>query len=373
MTQLSAAASSFQADVRRLLDDLPAGSGYLGDRLPGEIAAIRGVYQRLGERGWLSLSWPQSAGGSGFAPEFEFVLWDELAYARIARPPLAAGIVAKTIISHGTDEQRQRFLPDIRSGVAAFSLGYSEPEAGSDLGGVRTRAIREGDEYIVTGEKRWTSGAHWADYLWLLCRTGATDSRGRGLTLLIVDMRSPGITINPLPTIDGGTLNEVFLDEVRVPAANRIGDEHGAWPLLVNSLAVERHVQFPPGRLWRDLDDIIDWVSANGLLEDAHCRKQVAQLAATVATAEAIAWVVLREVTAGRPAVGEAAANKLVHAAACQTLARVAAELGAPAALVRGEPVEQLWRQSILETIGGGTTEIMRSVAWRELFGTPQH
>ncbi len=120
---------------------------------------------------------------------YEFILWDEMAYARAARPPLGSGIVAKTIIRYGTDEQRQRFLPGLRAGTTFFSLGYSEPEAGSDLGGVRTRAVRDGDDYVLNGEKRWTSGGHRADYLWVLCRTGTLESHARGLTLLIVDRR----------------------------------------------------------------------------------------------------------------------------------------------------------------------------------------
>ena len=141
--------------------------------------AVRALYRALGERGWLSLSWPVEAGGKALAPVYEFVLWDEMAYARAARPPLGSGIVAKTIIRYGTDDQRERFLPGLRAGTTFFSLGYSEPEAGSDLAGVRTRAVRDGDHYVLTGEKRWTSGGHRADYLWVLCRTGTLESHSR--------------------------------------------------------------------------------------------------------------------------------------------------------------------------------------------------
>ena len=152
----------------------------------------RRLYRALGERNWLALAWPEEAGGLGWPPVYEFILWDELAYARAARPPIGSGIVAKTIIAHGTDEQKQRFLPGLRTGELFFSLGYSEPEAGSDLGGLRTRAVRDGDHYVVNGEKRWTSAAHRADFLWLLCRTGTLESRARGLTLLIVDRHIGG-------------------------------------------------------------------------------------------------------------------------------------------------------------------------------------
>jgi alkylation response protein AidB-like acyl-CoA dehydrogenase len=126
-------------------------------------AAKRRLYAELGERGWLSLAWPVEAGGKGLPPVYEFILWNEMAYTRAARPPLGPGIVAKTLIAYGTDEQKQRFLPGLRAGTTYFSLGYSEPEAGSDLGAVRTRAELRDDVYVLNGEKRWTSGGHRAD------------------------------------------------------------------------------------------------------------------------------------------------------------------------------------------------------------------
>ncbi|HEY4333469.1 MAG TPA: acyl-CoA dehydrogenase family protein, partial [Ilumatobacteraceae bacterium] len=175
---------------------------------------VKTLYRALGERGWLSIGWPVEVGGMGLGPMFEFALWDEMAYARAARPPLGSGIIAKTLIAFGTDEQRERYLPGLRAGTTFFSLGYSEPEAGSDLGGVRTRAELDGDHYVLNGEKRWTSGGHRADYLWVLCRTGTLESHSRGLTLLIVDRRAPGITINPIPAFDGERFNEVHFDDV---------------------------------------------------------------------------------------------------------------------------------------------------------------
>ena len=300
---------------------------------------------------------------------FEFILWDELAYARAARPPIGSGIVAKTIIAHGTDEQKERFLPGLRRGELSFSLGYSEPEAGSDLGGLRTRAVRSGDRYVVTGEKRWTSAAHRADYLWLLCRTGTLESRRAGLTLLIVDVRSPGITISPIPAIDGERFNEVRLDDVEVPVGNRVGEEDGAWKLIVDSLATERHVQFSPKRVRRDFEDVVNWVRASGLDGDPVTRHGIADLAVEVAEVEALTLEMLQAVQDGRSAVVEAAANKLWGSEVCQRIARLATELGAPEALVRGTEVEFLWRQTMSETIGGGTSEIMRGLIARNALG----
>src|SRR5690606_27528971 len=145
----------------------------------------RELYRALGARGWLSMSWPEADGGGGRSIVYDYLLWNTLAYYRAGRPDLGPGIVAHVIAGHGTPEQRDRFLPSLRDGSACFCLGYSEPEAGSDLSGLRTRAVRHGDHYRINGEKCWTSDAHHADYLWLLCRTGPIESRAGGLTLLV--------------------------------------------------------------------------------------------------------------------------------------------------------------------------------------------
>ena len=359
---------AFRRDVVAFLAEQGEVDGYFHHE--GEYNdRIRTLYRALGRRGWLSLSWPVAAGGMGRPAIYEFLLWDEMAYARAARPPLGSGIVAKTIIAHGTPEQWARFLPGLRDGTMSFSLGYSEPEAGSDLGRVRTRAARDGDRYVLNGEKRWTSGGHRADYLWVLCRTGDLESRSRGLSLLIVDRRSPGISVSPLPTLDGGRLNEIRFDDVEVPVANRVGDEGSAWSLMVEALATERHVQFPPKRVQRDFEDLVAWVRSSGLDSDPVVRHRLADLSVEVAEAKALALVMLEAVEHGREAVVEAAANKLAGTLLCQHIARAAFELGAPEALVRGTTVEFLWRQSICETIGGGTSEVMRGVIARNRLG----
>ncbi|HEY6377845.1 MAG TPA: acyl-CoA dehydrogenase family protein [Candidatus Dormibacteraeota bacterium] len=330
---------------------------------------VRALYRAMGERGWLSLSWPLDVGGGGKPPIYEFLLWDEMAYARAARSPLAAGIVAKTIVLHGSPEQRQAYLPGIAAGTLFFSLGYSEPEAGSDLASVRTRAVRDGDDYLLSGEKRWTSGGHRADYLWVLCRTGTVESHSRGLSLLIVDRRAPGVTISPIPSLDGERFNEVRFDGVRVPAANRVGNENEAWSMMIQSLATERHVQFCPKRVTRDFEDLVSWLRGSELAADAVVRARVAELAVRVAETEAVALTMLEAVGAGRPAVVEAAYNKLTGSEVCQEIARAALDFGAPEALVRGSMQEFLWRQSLCETIGGGTSEVLRSVIARNRLG----
>jgi len=330
---------------------------------------VKSLFAAMGERGWLSLGWPKEAGGSGLSITYEYILWDEVAYARAARNPLASGIVAKTIARYGTQDQIERWLPPIRGGDLHFSLGYSEPEAGSDLASVRCRAERRGDHYVVNGQKCWQSYAQDMDCLWLLCRTGTQESRGRGLTLLIVELDAPGVRVAPLPTLDGDQLNEVFLDGVEVPVANRVGPEDGAWKIMGEALADERHIQFPPKRVRRDLEEMVGWLRAQGRIGDPAVRAALADLAVQVFEVEAHGLRVLDAMLRGRPGVAEAAANKVVHTVVCQNIARVALDLGGPDALVEGQRVELLWRQSLWETIGGGTSEVMRGVVAKAALG----
>jgi alkylation response protein AidB-like acyl-CoA dehydrogenase len=361
---LAPAEEAFRDEVRAFLVDWAHLDGfYLQGRHWGRV---RQFFLALGERGWLSLGWPARAGGEARAPIYEYLLWDEVARARAARPPLSAGIVAKTLARYGTPEQRERWLPPIRRGEIHFSLGYSEPEAGSDLASLRTRAERRGDVYVVTGEKCWTSYAQDSDHLWLLCRTGSPESRGDGLTLLVVDLDAPGVTVSPLPTLDDEQLSEVRLEGVEVPVERRIGPEDGAWKLMGEALADERHIQFPPGRLHRDLEDVVAWLRGQGLASDPIVRRTVADLAVEVRECEMHALRVVDAMQKGHSGAVEAAASKVAATVACQHIARAVLDLGGPEALLRSGGVEFLWRQSMWETIGGGTSEIMRGVVARQ-------
>jgi alkylation response protein AidB-like acyl-CoA dehydrogenase len=330
---------------------------------------VRALFAAMGEKGWLSLGWPKEAGGAGAPLAYEYILWDEVAYARAARNPLASGIVAKTIARYGTDAQKRRWLPPIRSGDLHFSLGYSEPEAGSDLASVRCRAKKVGDGYVIDGQKCWQSYAQDMDYLWLLARTGTQESRGRGLSLLIVDLRAPGVTVRPLPTMDGDQLNEIHLTGVEIPEDQRVGPEDGAWRIMGEALADERHIQFPPKRVRRDLEEVVEWVRERELASDPRVRDRLAELAAEVHQCEALGLAVLDAMQKGRPGVVEAAANKVFQSVACQNIARAAMDWSGPEALVDGARVQLLYRQSMWETIGGGTSEIMRGVVAKQALG----
>jgi alkylation response protein AidB-like acyl-CoA dehydrogenase len=356
----------FRREVREFLADWADLDAYLchGPKWP-RVAAL---FRALGARGWLSLAWPKAQGGLGLPPSYEYILWDEAAFARAARSPLLT-IVARTLLRAGSDAQRARWLPRLRAGELHFALGYSEPEAGSDLAGLRTRAVRRGDTYVVSGEKCWQSYAGHVEQIWLLARTGEPGSRGGGLSLFIVDRASPGLTVTPLPTLDGDALYACRFEDVEVPAERRVGSEHGAWQLMADALADERHIQFPAGRLKRDLLEVEACLRASGRERDPLVRRGLAELAVAVLEAEALALRVVELTQAGKSAVVEAAANKVFHTELCQEIAGRAFAWGGPESLVAGARVQQLWLQSLWETIGGGTSEVMRGVVARQGLG----
>lgn len=363
----SAAEQAFRDEVREFLQDYRDLDGFFcqGHKWP----EVRAMFSAMGERGWLALAWPKQYGGLGLGPSYEYILWDEVAYARAARNPLAAGIVAKTIIRYGDEAQKQRWLPQIRSGEIHFSLAYSEPEAGSDLASVRVRADKQGENYIINGQKCWQSYAQDMDYFWLLARTGTQESRGRGLSLFICDKRSAGLTVSPLPILDDDQLNEVLFDAVSIPERQRIGPENGAWSIMGEALADERHIQFPPGRVRRDIEEMVDWLKVHDLDRDPVIRHCMADLAVQALEVEMQGLNVLDAMQKGRPAVVAAAMNKVVHTLTCQNIARAIVDFGGERALVEGERPELLWRQSMWESIGGGTTEIMRGVIAKQGLG----
>jgi 3-oxocholest-4-en-26-oyl-CoA dehydrogenase alpha subunit len=358
---------AFRDEVGALVAAHPA----LGPRqsFEGRGGAARVLYQGLGAQGWLSQCWPQHCGGLDRPISYEFLMWDTLAERRAARPDIGPGLVAHVLIAHGSAAQQDQHLPELASGRLACALGYSEPEAGSDLTHLRTRAVRDGDTYVVNGHKIWTSDAHHASRLWLLCRTGASESGKRGLTLLFVDLATPGITVTPIETMDGHQVNEVFLDDVAVPVQDRIGDEGEAWTIIRESLAVERHTQVLPGRLRRDLADLRAALDTAGLAGNADAERRFDELAARVTVVEAASLATVSELMAGGDAVTRAAAAKLLGAELCQAIPRTGLDLLGVTGTVADHQMAFLWRQSILETIAGGTVEIMLSMLARAALG----
>ncbi len=332
----------------------------------GRGGASRALYRQLGERGWLSVGWPLDAGGRALPVSYEFLLWDTLAYHRACRPDIGPGLIARVLIQHGTAQQRAKYLPGLADGSLSCALGYSEPAAGSDLTHLRTRATRHGDAYVVHGHKIWTSDAHHATKLWLLCRTGDPDGGRRGLTILFVDLDDPQIDITAIPTMDGHQVNEVRLDGVVVPADERVGEEGRAWEIIVESLAVERHTQVLPGRLRRDLEDLRRALDVAGVAGRSWVQRAMQELGGQFAAVEASSLVTVSELVGGGTAVISAARSKYLAATLSQHIARVGLDLLGADGVIGDADMAFLWRQSISETIAGGTVEVMLSMMARQ-------
>jgi alkylation response protein AidB-like acyl-CoA dehydrogenase len=217
------------------------GSGRYTD--PDYWKRLRVWLGKLYERGWVAPAWPKEFGGAGLTVVEQFIFNHEMAQAGAPRSPNVIGLgwVGPTLILYGTDEQKERYLRPILKGEEFWCQGFSEPEAGSDLAAVQTRAVRDGDDYVVNGSKIWTSGAHVAAYMILLARTDADAPKHKGISYFLLDMKSPGITVRPLVNMVGShDFNEVFFDNVRVPAKNLVGEENRGWYIGTATLDFER-------------------------------------------------------------------------------------------------------------------------------------
>lgn len=389
--ELSEAEKTFQAEVRHFF-----ANEYPGDLLAKVCSGQRldradhvRAQQALQSRGWLGVSWPQSAGGPGWTPMQRYLFDAEL--ERAGAPniiPMAVIYVGPVIYTFGTPAQQQRWLPDILSSRAMWAQGYSEPESGSDLASLGLRAERDGDHYILNGTKIWTTLAQWADWIFCLVRTASTERRHEGISFLCADMRSAGITVHPIITMNGSCeLNRVTFDNVRVPIGNRIGAEGEGWRIANFVLQNERISYAHIGRRKMELQQLrehaadIAGTHTPTLLDDPLFAARLARLEIEVAALEIL---VLRALVG---AVPEAAISALKIQ--CTECAQHATELfveiaGQHAASYPDRDVADWaalmpiapsctppWLDSYLferaQTIYGGTTEIQKNIIWKSL------
>ena len=228
----------------------------------------RETVRQLGRDGWLGVGWPEDYGGRGWGALEQLIFVDAAGRAGVPLPAVTLNTVGPTLAQFGTDEQKQRFLPAILTGDVHFAIGYTEPEAGTDLASLRTRAMRDGDEYVVNGQKVFTTGGHDADYIWLAARTAPDAPKHEGISILIVDTSDPGFSSAPFRMIGGGHNNTTYYDNVRVPVSMRVGPEHGGWKMITTQLNFERVMLGPSGGIFKSLDAVARWaretVAADG-------------------------------------------------------------------------------------------------------------
>ena len=240
-------------------------------------AVYKDVVRRMGRDGWLGVGWPREYGGHGLGQVEQQIFVNEAARADIPLPAVTLQTVGPVLQERGTPAQKEFFLPKILAGEVHFAIGYTEPDAGTDLAALRTRAVRDGDDYLVSGQKIFTTGAHEADYVWLACRTDPAAPKHKGITILIVDTADPGFSWTPIITHDGAHhVNATYYDRVRVPEAMRVGAENEGWRLITSQLNHERVMLGPAGRLAAMTDRVREWATANGLDGQPDVRRALA-------------------------------------------------------------------------------------------------
>jgi alkylation response protein AidB-like acyl-CoA dehydrogenase len=298
---------------------------WIVEHLPRDIASKVRAGQRLhkddfqrwarllGQQGWLGYGWPRTFGGPGWNAIQKHLFEEQCALAGAPRiVPFGPAMVAPIIMAHGTPQQQQRFLPGIASGDVWWSQGYSEPGAGSDLASLRTRAVRQGDCYVVNGQKTWTTMAQWGDWMFCLVRTGTQGKPQAGISFLLVDMKSPGLTIRPIKLLDGEyDVNDVFFDDVEVPVENLIGEENKGWTYAKQLLSHERTTISDINRSKAELERLRKLVRDAGLTRDTRLCDDIARLEVDIKALDLMVLRVLSMEKSGRNPLDIAALLKI--------------------------------------------------------------
>jgi len=354
-----------------------------GDDDLGDGQAYRSVVRQLGRDGWLALGWPAEYGGRGGTTFDQLIFTDEAARARVPVPFLTINTVGPTIMRFGTPSQKAFFPPRIAAGEIHFSIGYSEPEAGTDLASLRTTAVRDGEEYVINGQKMWTSLIQYADYVWLACRTDPAAERHRGLSIIIVPTDAPGFSWTPVPTVAGVVTSATYYSGVRVPVTSLVGEENRGWALITNQLNHERVALTSAAPVQAALADVRDWAASTKLASgerviDAEWVQL--NLARVHAKAEFLKLLNWRVASAGGvlgPA--DASATKVFGTEFAVEAYRLLMEvLGAAAVARSGSPgavlagrIERAHRAALILTFGGGTNEVQRDIIAATALGLP--
>ena len=380
-------AEAFRQEVRAFIErEWPEEMRRQGYRSSEELYNREREFRRkLGVRGWLALSWPKQYGGQERSALEYYLFHEEMAYAGAPASTTGTGIVAPTLMHFGSEEQRARFLPRIASGEIDFCLGYSEPDAGSDLASLQIRAVEDGDVFVVNGIKRWTSGAHRSEYVWLAARTDPTAPKHRGISLFMVDMKSPGITVKPIWTMGDGRTNETYWEDVRVPRENLVGEKNRGWYYVAAALDFERLAVFPVGRFRAAFDRLVNAVKTaeyDGwrLRDDPLIRQKIAQISVELEATQMLSYRAVSLVANGAIPNYEASMLKMYGTEAQQRMSHVATQIfglysqlreGSPDAVLNGE-VERAYRAMVMPTFGAGASELQRGIIATRGMGLPR-
>ncbi|KDQ70913.1 acyl-CoA dehydrogenase family protein [Streptomyces halstedii] len=342
---------------------------------------FREVVKRLGSDGWLGIGWPTEYGGQGRPAEDQYVFFDEVQRAGLPFPFVTVNTVGPTLMAYGSEEQRKRYLPGILSGDVVFAIGYTEPAAGTDLASLTTRAVRDGDSYVVDGSKIFTSGANTADHIWLAARTDPDAPRHRGISILIVPTKDDGFSWSPIRTVGGMVVTATYYSGVRVPATDVVGEVNGGWRLITAQLNHERiGLAALGGRMIQLWERVLDWARENGTADIPWVRQEFARTHARLEAMRLMNWkmtaAVARDTLTGADAGAAKAYGTETHIDVQRGLTQILGAAGrvrpeSPGAVLAGQ-VEQLSRQGIVNTFGGGVNEVLRDMVATQGLGLPR-
>jgi hypothetical protein len=357
----------FDSDLRRRLDEQ-------WDQLGGP--AFREAMGRMGKDGWLVIGWPQEHGGQGRGHLEQFIFWDETYRARAPLPVITVNTVGPMLMQHGSEAQKAELLPKIRDGELLVGIGYTEPGSGTDLASLSTRAERDGDSWLINGQKIFTTHAQDAEYIWLAARTDPSAKKHKGISILLVPTDAPGFSCTPIRTIGGEMTNATYFDNVRVPLENLVGPENGGWGLITGQLNLERITLAMPGPSSRLLEAVWQWASESeaaeggAVIDRPWVRQHLARIKAKLSALEVLNWRSAWSMDRGQPNMADASAVKVFGTELLIECYRAMLEITETAGMVPqfregtlfGGLLEQAYRGAMVNTFGGGVNEVQRDI-----------
>ncbi len=379
-------ALAFESEIKNFLDAewTPELRAKIGDAATDTMTDERAFRKLLAERGWLTMSWPAEYGGQERSLEEQYLFWEAMNYVGAPQATVATQQVGPTLMRFGTEEQQERFLPPIARGEVEFALGYTEPDAGSDLASLQLRAVKDGDDYILNGTKRFTSGAHRSEYVWLATRTDPDAPKHRGVSMMLVDMKSNGITVKPIWTMPGYRTNEVYFQDVRVPTEALVGEENRGWYYAAHALDRERISIFTVSGVRAVYDRLIEWARTAGpsgrAVEDIGIRNGLATFRIEIEVLQHLSWHILDMLKRDESPNYEASEIKVFSTEMMQRLQNFSLhcmglygqlEPDDPRAPIGGS-AENGYMAAVMPTFGAGANELQRNIMAQRGLGMPR-
>lgn len=378
--ELSADQRALKAELRTYFTNLADHDQHLDMGKDRHGPTYQRVVRQMGTDGWMGVGWPKEYGGHGLGEIEQTIFANEAQHADVHLPAVTLQTVGPTLIRYGTQKQKDLFLKRILEGDVHFAIGYSEPDAGTDLASLRTTARRDGDHFVVNGQKMWTTGGHQADYVWLAVRTDPDAPKHKGISILIVDTTDPGYSFTPIITADGSHhVNATYYNDVRVPVDMLVGEENQGWKLITTQLNHERVMLGPAGRIEGLRDRVLDWATKAGVADRPDVLEVMGRTTAVFRVNELLNWEVARAAAIGEVSVGDASSSKIFAADQVQhlldDLTRIVHRYGDPGEAETRHLAEYLDAQAkrnLVLTFGGGVQEVQRELVAMFGLGLPR-